>query len=96
MYYLLSSRSAHADNGAVSLLVWHAIKLAAAKNLVFDFDNVGEPSSRLFFSGFGGTVHPRFNVAWQSHAYRSSRWLELAAGQVGRAASKLLDPGGRL
>ena len=74
MYYLLTTRSPDADNSMVSLLVWHCIKMASAKSLVFDFDNVGTPGSRLFFAGFGGTVEPRFLVRRESTAYSCMRW----------------------
>jgi hypothetical protein len=79
-YYLLSTRSDHADNGVMSLLIWHALRQAAASGLVFDFDGVGTPGSRLFFTGFGGKVTPRYIVARHSTAYR-------VAGQV----TKLVD-----
>ena len=49
MYYLLATRDVAADNGVMSLLVWHAIRMAAAAGRVFDFDNVGQPGSRVVF-----------------------------------------------
>jgi Acetyltransferase (GNAT) domain len=74
-YYLLSTRSDQADNGVMSLLIWHALRQAASCGLVFDFDGVGTPGSRLFFTGFGGKVTPRYIVSRHSTAYR-------VAGQV--------------
>ena len=75
MYYLLTTRSPHADNSTVSLLVWHAITMANERSLVFDFDNVGSPGSRLFYSGFGGQVEPRYVVDRKTAPYRAGRWL---------------------
>ncbi|MEJ1975934.1 MAG: GNAT family N-acetyltransferase [Acetobacteraceae bacterium] len=81
-YYLLATRSRESDNGVMSLLVWNAICDAAARGLVFDFDGVGTPGSRLFFTGFGGRITPRYIVARHSLRYR-------VAGQV----TKLLNRG---
>ena len=69
-YYLLSTRDAAANNGAVSLLLWHAIKASAEKGLIFDFDGVGLNGSRLFFTGFGGSVHPRYIVSRYTLSHR--------------------------
>jgi hypothetical protein len=44
MYYLLSSRNTNGHNGAVSLLLWEAIREALRRKLIFDFDGV--PTSR--------------------------------------------------
>ena len=82
MYYLLTTRSPAADNGMVSLLVWHGIKLANEKSLVFDFDNVGSPGSRLFYSGFGGQVEPRYMVNRKTRSYRACRWARKTLGQA--------------
>ena len=84
MYYLLTTRSAAADNGVVSLLLWHSTKLANAKSLVFDFDNVGTPGSRLFFAGFGGEIEPRYHVATASSVHQCGRWMRLTLGEARR------------
>jgi len=81
-YYLLSTRSDHADNGVMSLLIWHALREAAACGQVFDFDGLGTPGSRLFFTGFGGKVTPRYIVARHSAAYR-------VAGQVTKFVDRM-------
>jgi hypothetical protein len=82
MYYLLATRSAAADNGVMSLLVWHAIRMAAAGGRVFDFDNVGQAGSRLFFSGFGGAVKPRFLVERRTTAYKFGQMVNDTARRL--------------
>lgn len=72
-YYLLATRSQTSDNGVVSLLIWHAIRDAHARGLVFDFDGVGTLGSRLFFTGFGGMVTPRYVVSRISAACRATQ-----------------------
>jgi hypothetical protein len=62
-YYLLSTRSLDAGNGAVSLLLWHAIREVTARGLIFDFEGVVTSGSAFFFNGFGGEVAPRFVVS---------------------------------
>ena len=62
-YYLLSTRKPDAGNGAVSLLLWHAIQDVAAKGLIFDFEGVVTSGSALFFTGFGGVIKPRYTVS---------------------------------
>ena len=84
MYYILTSRSPAADNGVVSLLLWHSIRLANAKSLVFDFDNVGTPGSRLFYAGFGGQVEPRYHVATASSVHQCGRWMRLTVDAARR------------
>ena len=82
-YYLMSTWSAEADNGVISLLIWEAIRLVADAGLLFDFDGLGTPGSRVFFTGFGGKIVPRFVVRKNSFRYRglsaadrlARRWL---------------------
>ena len=69
-YYLLTTRDQDAGNGAVALLLWHAIQESAARGLIFDFDGVGINGSRLFFTGFGGEVKPRYIVSRYTAAHR--------------------------
>jgi hypothetical protein len=59
-FYLLSTRSHNAGNGAISLLIWEAIKICAGQGLRFDLAGLGNQGSVLLYSGFGGTVSPRF------------------------------------
>ena len=92
MYYLLTTRSPAADNGVVSLLLWHAIKLANSKALVFDFDGVGTAGSRLFFSGFGGEIEPRYLVRTHTSIHRCGRWARFTLDEARRRL--LLQPFG--
>ncbi len=62
-YYMLSTRSSEAGNGAVSLLLWEAMKDIASRNLIFDFEGVITAGSALFFTGFGGQITPRYVVS---------------------------------
>ena len=59
-YYVLSTRSRDAGNGATSLLIWEAIQYAVSKGLTFDFAGLGTKGSVLLYSGFGASVSPRF------------------------------------
>ncbi len=63
MYYLLSTRSVHsADSGAVSLLIWHAIRQAHDLGLVLDLDGVYSSGTARFLSNFGGNIKTRLFV----------------------------------
>ncbi|HVJ55229.1 MAG TPA: GNAT family N-acetyltransferase [Aliidongia sp.] len=65
-YYLLSTRTSDAGNGAVSLLIWTAIRHAAQNGLIFDFDGARGLADSSFYCGFGGTVVPRYWVSKNS------------------------------
>ena len=67
-YYVLSTRSSEAGNGATSLLIWEAIQHAVSKGLIFDFAGLGTKGSVLLYSGFGASVSPRF-VALRSSGF---------------------------
>jgi hypothetical protein len=56
MYLLLSTVDLeHAHQGAVRLLIWHAIKTARDKGLkIFDFEGSMDPGIEAFFRRFGG------------------------------------------
>jgi hypothetical protein len=69
-YYLLSSRTRDAHNGAVSLLVWEAMQDIAARGLIFDFEGVATSGSALFFNGFGGAITPRYIISRHTLAHR--------------------------
>jgi len=60
MYYLMTTRSETSGNGAVSALVWEAMKDAASRQLIFDLDGLATHGSIMFYAGFGGTVAPRY------------------------------------
>jgi hypothetical protein len=59
-FYVLSTRSRDAGNGATSLLIWEAIQDAVSRGLSFDFAGLGTRGSVLLYSGFGASVCPRF------------------------------------
>lgn len=59
-FYVLSTRSRDAGNGATSLLIWEAIQHAVSRGLTFDFAGLGTRGSVLLYSGFGATVSPRY------------------------------------
>ena len=81
-YYLLATRAPSSDNGAVSLLIWHAVRDAHARGLVFDFDGVGTPGSRIFFTGFGGLITPRYIVSRYSLGSRAAQSLRHGAQRL--------------
>jgi hypothetical protein len=76
-FYVLSTRSKDAGNGATSLLIWEAIQHAVLRGLIFDFAGLGTRGSVLLYSGFGASVSPRFV------ALRSSGFARLVADARG-------------
>jgi hypothetical protein len=62
MYYLLSTRSLRGDYGAISLLLWSAMKLAHKLGLVLDLDGVYSTGTAKFLSGFGGSIKTRLMI----------------------------------
>jgi hypothetical protein len=74
-YYLMSTRTSDAGNGATSLLLWDAIKDAAKDSLVFDFDGARHSADARFFAGFGGTLQPRYWVWRSSLTFRAIGFL---------------------
>jgi hypothetical protein len=63
MYYLLSTRSFHStDHGAVSLLIWCAMKQAREMGLVLDLDGVYSSGTARFLSNFGGNIKTRLLI----------------------------------
>ena len=75
MYYLLSSRSATASGGAISLLVWSAIQDAIKRNLTFDLDGFSNAAAYAFLRGFGGTLIQRLGVERHGMAYSLARTI---------------------
>lgn len=59
-YYYMSTRRQEAHNGAVSLLIWTAIRDAARQGRKFDFDGFSSNGNSLFYAGFGGQVAARY------------------------------------
>ena len=72
-YYMLSTRTVDSGNCAIPLLIWSAMKSAASMGLVFDFDGVASAGSILLYSGFGGTVSPRYIVMKSNTLYQTLR-----------------------
>jgi hypothetical protein len=67
-FYVLSTRCDNSGNGAGSLLIWEAIKDSARRGLVFDFAGLGSVGSVLLYTGFGGSITPRY-VAVRAHPF---------------------------
>jgi hypothetical protein len=77
MYYLLSTRSFHsADYGAVSLLLWSAIKQAHEIGLVLDLDGVYSIGTARFLSNFGGEIKTRLVVRRARMFYCALQYLK--------------------
>jgi lipid II:glycine glycyltransferase (peptidoglycan interpeptide bridge formation enzyme) len=71
MYYLLSTRSFRSgDYGAVSLLLWSAMKKAHEMGLVLDLDGVYSSGTARFLSGFGGQIKTRLTIRRSRMPYR--------------------------
>jgi hypothetical protein len=63
MYYLLSTRSSQsAHSGAVSLLLWSAMKQAHEMGVVLDLDGVYSSGTAKFLSNFGGEIKTRLTI----------------------------------
>ena len=77
MYYLLSTRSFEtADSGAVSLLIWSAIKHAHGLGLLFDLDGVYSSGTAKFLSNFGGNIKTRLLVRRSSAHYGALQYVK--------------------
>ena len=68
-FYFMSTRNDNSQN-AVRLLSWEAVKDAASRKLIFDFDGLSSGNSVLFYTEFGGVVAPRYIVTRQNTAGR--------------------------
>jgi Acetyltransferase (GNAT) domain len=78
MYYLLSTRSVEtADSGAVSLLIWSAMKHAHEIGLVLDLDGVYSSGSARFLSNFGGHMKTRFLIRRSRVLYGVLQYIKL-------------------
>jgi Acetyltransferase (GNAT) domain len=55
------------------VLIWHAIKLAAARNSIFDFEGGNIPSIGAFFASFGAQKVPYLRVA--KYPNKPIQWL---------------------
>jgi hypothetical protein len=71
MYYLLSTRSVDSkDQGAVSLLLWAAMKRAHELGTVLDLDGAYSTGTVRFLSNFGGQVKTRLITRRSRMPYR--------------------------
>lgn len=78
-YYLLSTRDpGSGDNGAVSLLLWEAIRTAAANGRRFDFGGIAGMGSARFYAGFGAQMSTRLTIWRSSHLFRLGRVVSAA------------------
>lgn len=77
MYYLLSTRTFDsADHGAVSLLLWSAIKQAHEMGFVLDLDGVYSSGTVRFLSNFGGEIKTRLIIRRSRMPYRALQYLK--------------------
>ena len=79
-YYLMSTRDAEAGNGAISLLLWHAIQSASQNGLVFDMDGISHKGHIHLYAGFGGRVTPRYVISKAILPVRIAREFSLIYG----------------
>lgn len=76
MYYLLSTRSGNADYGAISLLLWSAMKEAHGLGTMLDFDGVYSSGTARFLSSFGGQIKTRLVVRRSKGVYSAIQNLK--------------------
>lgn len=90
-YYFMSTRKQDCHNGAISLLLWTAIKQASELGLTFDFDGFSSTGSGSFYLSFGGQAAPRYIVSQSSPAFRVCK----TAGTLIHDSRRRLDSGSR-
>jgi lipid II:glycine glycyltransferase (peptidoglycan interpeptide bridge formation enzyme) len=77
MYYLLSTRSPYTDAyGAVSLLLWSAMKQAHRIGFVLDLDGVYSSGTARFLSSFGGRIKTRLIIRRSRMLFRALQSLK--------------------
>jgi lipid II:glycine glycyltransferase (peptidoglycan interpeptide bridge formation enzyme) len=77
MYYLLSTRSPYArDYGAVSLLLWSAMKQAHKIGFALDLDGVYSSGTARFLSSFGGRIKTRLIIRRSRMPFRALQSLK--------------------
>jgi hypothetical protein len=77
MYYLLSTRSFRSDDyGAVSLLLWSAMKQAHEMNVVLDLDGVYSSGTARFLSSFGGQLKTRLAIRRSRMPFRALQYMK--------------------
>ena len=72
-YYFLTARRPDAHSGAVSLMLWSAMRIAGERGLIFDFDGVSTPGILKFLGGFGGRLVRRFEIERTMPVYAALR-----------------------
>ncbi|SMG44096.1 GNAT family N-acetyltransferase [Paraburkholderia susongensis] len=90
LYYFLSSRKRDSHSGAISVLIWTAIRLAHERKLVFDFDGIASLSILMFLSGFGGTLVRRFEIRRMRSDYAAFRKLHRSTQAIIESAGHRL------
>jgi lipid II:glycine glycyltransferase (peptidoglycan interpeptide bridge formation enzyme) len=77
MYYLLSTRSPYVrDYGAVSLLLWSAMKQAHKIGFALDLDGVYSSGTARFLSSFGGRIKTRLIIRRSRMPFRALQSLK--------------------
>ena len=74
-YYLMSTRTKESGNGAIALLLWHAVQAAITRGKSFDFDGIAFGGSAPFLASFGAKSEPRFLVSKLTPTYSAARGL---------------------
>jgi hypothetical protein len=82
-YYLMSTRTQSSGNGAISMLLWQAIKDAAERGIAFDMDGIGNKGDIHLFSGFSAHITPRYVVSKAILPLRIARELGLLSWERG-------------
>jgi hypothetical protein len=72
-YYFLTARRPDAHGGAVSLMLWTAMRIAGERGLAFDFDGVSTTGILKFLGGFGGRLVRRFEIERTMPVYGALR-----------------------
>lgn len=85
-YYFLSTRRQDAHSGAVSLLIWSAMRMAGKRELSLDFDGVSTAGILKFLGGFGGRLVRRFDVERTMPLYAALRTTLHGARAITAAA----------
>jgi hypothetical protein len=92
-YYMLTTRAPDAPNGAVSRLIWEAMRESATHGRIFDFDVVGTNGSLLFYTGFGGEVRPRYAAQRVAPLYQALKFSRTQSRAVAEKIKTLrLNP----
>ncbi|HEY2021366.1 GNAT family N-acetyltransferase [Paraburkholderia sp.] len=86
-HYFLSTRRQDAHSGAVSLLIWSAMRMAAQRQVSLDFDGVSTAGILKFLGGFGGRLVRRFELERTTPVYAALRTTLHGARAITAAVS---------